>query len=75
MSFSGLKTNALFVLGPARAKPKTTFEEYMRIEKEFSEPGICSNLHLFECKFNIILIILFSYIRSFEQRQFDQLAM
>lgn len=37
--FLGLKNTALFVLGPARAKPKTTFEEYMRIEKEFSEPG------------------------------------
>lgn len=39
-NFLGLKNSALFVLGPARAKPKTTFEEYMRIEKEFSEPGI-----------------------------------
>lgn len=37
--FLGFKNTALFVLGPARAKPKTTFEEYMRIEKEFSEPG------------------------------------
>ena len=61
----GLKSSALFVLGPARAKPKTTFEEYMRIEKEFSEPGTCCNLHLLGCSSIKFLIILFFSFQVF----------